>query len=488
MGERAAQQVTEVTLSRLTAADDNRTVRDGSGLSGKVHAARDGAVSVHFRYRYRFNNRAREATLGAWPRDSLDTIRDRFEEIRLRVAHGTDPAGRKQVVAAKLKQEQADIERRREQQLTFADLYSLWQAEGLLRKDGGEYARGFCERHLLPLLGHTKLRDLNDSALTTRLRALIAEGKCRTALELHAFAGQVLRWGLVRNPWRRLLDVNPVELIDIDRLLPPDYKPFRERVLTPEEVWTLNQRFMTIREAWTLTPNFRRSIKPLDRCLELGVGIALATMVRSCELMQAPWKNVNLERRTWFIPGAHCKNKRAYTVFLSDFAVELLTNLRELTGGTPWLFPHRKDDTLHAPIKDIGNALAFRQSDDGTPKKAKMRPINSSLLLPGGRWSTHDLRRTGATYMQALDIAPVVIERCLNHVSSLDQTDRQLNRQLMRHYHQYSYQREMRAAWQKLGAFLEKTCRGEIPQLPNPDYDAYDIDADDDMRALSEAA
>ncbi|WP_322012047.1 hypothetical protein [Paraburkholderia sp. J12] len=109
------------------------------------------------------------------------------------------------------------------------------------------------------------------------------------------------------NPWRRLLDIHPVELIDIDRLLPPGYKLYRERVLTPEEAWTLNQRFMTIHEAWTLTPSQKRSIKPLERSLELGVAIAIAfsTMVRSCERMQAPWENVDFDRHTWFIPGAH---------------------------------------------------------------------------------------------------------------------------------------------------------------------------------------
>ena len=96
MGEQVKQSISEVTLSRLTAADDNCTLRDGSGLSGKVHVTRDGAVSVHFRYRYRFDNKAREATLGAWSRDTLDAIRERFEEVRLRASRGTDPAGQKQ--------------------------------------------------------------------------------------------------------------------------------------------------------------------------------------------------------------------------------------------------------------------------------------------------------------------------------------------------------------------------------------------------------
>jgi hypothetical protein len=89
--------------------------------------------------------------------------------------------------------------------------------------------------------------------------------------------------------------------------------------------------------------------------------------------------------------------------------------------------------------------------------------------------------------MQSLGMMPIVIERCLNHVSSLDQSEEQLNRQLMRHYHQYRYEREMRAAWQELGTFLEKTCRGEIPQLPNPEYEAYDL-GPEDAPALPEAA
>jgi hypothetical protein len=46
----------------------------------------------------------------------------------------------------------------------------------------------------------------------------------------------------------------------------------------------------------------------------------------------------------------------------------------------------------------------------------------------------------------------------------------------------------MSDAWQQLRMFLEKTCRGEIPQLPNPDYDAYDLGSDDDVRALPETA
>jgi hypothetical protein len=46
------------------------------------------------------------------------------------------------------------------------------------------------------------------------------------------------------------------------------------------------------------------------------------------------------------------------------------------------------------------------------------RNDNSLVLSKGenGEWTPHDLRRTGATMMQALGVMPDVIDRCQNHV------------------------------------------------------------------------
>ena len=39
-----------------------------------------------------------------------------------------------------------------------------------------------------------------------------------------------------------------------------------------------------------------------------------------------------------------------------------------------------------------------------------------SLMLAGGRWTAHDLRRTAATLMARLGVSSDVIDECLNHV------------------------------------------------------------------------
>lgn len=65
-----------------------------------------------------------------------------------------------------------------------------------------------------------------------------------------------------------------------------------------------------------------------------------------------------------------------------------------------------------------------------------------ALLLPGGKWTPHDLRRTGATIMTALGVLPEVAERCLNHTEE---------NKVKRTYQRHSYAAEMAAAWHLLG-------------------------------------
>ncbi|MFM0627492.1 hypothetical protein [Paraburkholderia xenovorans] len=54
------------------------------------------------------------ADMCAWPKVTLDTIRTNFEETKLRVERGGDPAGQKKAVAQKIQIEQAQLEQQQE--------------------------------------------------------------------------------------------------------------------------------------------------------------------------------------------------------------------------------------------------------------------------------------------------------------------------------------------------------------------------------------
>lgn len=75
-----------------------------------------------------------------------------------------------------------------------------------------------------------------------------------------------------------------------------------------------------------------------------------------------------------------------------------------------------------------------------------------ALLLPGGKWTPHDLRRTGATLMTMMGVLPEVAERCLNHTEE---------NKVKRIYQRHSYAREMADAWMLLGEHLNNLITNE---------------------------
>jgi integrase len=78
------------------------------------------------------------------------------------------------------------------------------------------------------------------------------------------------------------------------------------------------------------------------------------------------------------------------------------------------LFPGRGSEGP-VGVKSLGKQLSDRQRE---PQRRLAGRTNdtSALLLPGGRWTAHDLRRTAATLMAGLGISGDVIDECLNHI------------------------------------------------------------------------
>jgi len=68
-----------------------------------------------------------------------------------------------------------------------------------------------------------------------------------------------------------------------------------------------------------------------------------------------------------------------------------------------------------------------------------------ALVLPGGKWTPHDLRRTAATTMAEFGALPDVVEKCLNHTEV---------GKVKRIYQRAQYEGPMREAWKALGGRL----------------------------------
>jgi len=96
--------------------------------------------------------------------------------------------------------------------------------------------------------------------------------------------------------------------------------------------------------------------------------------------------------------------RQAQLIAKSSFALEQFKQLHTETGGSRYCFPAASGKG-HTSQRDTATLIARYQKEGG------YFPVLSS-----GRWTMHDMRRTGATMMQGLGIPLEVIDRCQNHV------------------------------------------------------------------------
>ena len=133
--------------------------------------------------------------------------------------------------------------------------------------------------------------------------------------------------------------------------------------------------------------------------------LMLLTFVRTSELIETPWSEIDLENEKWVIPwrrmkmGAKRINPRMvdHNPFLPRQGWELLRELHEYTGGSEYLFPNRRDHE---------------------------KPLSNGMILQalkrmgyGGQMTGHGFRSLGKGVLKTLKYPIDRIERQLSHAS-----------------------------------------------------------------------
>jgi integrase len=340
---------------------------------------------------------ARAVALGwaALYKSGISDLRQHFADAAADEQRAAEVAKREAITDA----QNADLERKR--RLTVRELFDRWAATELTphprgdgkragRKDGGRFTREQFARRVFAALGDVPAVDVRKADVLAILDAVKAEGKLRTANVLLADLKQMFRFAADRE----VIPHSPIETVRKKAVGGRDVE--RDRVLSSDEVAALAVQL-------PLSSTQHRSA--------IAVWLILATGCRIGELMNAQWQHIDTVRRTWHLPET--KNQRPHTIHLSDFALRQIEKLAALRDGGAWLFPNTHGDGP-VNIKSLGKQLADRQRD---PCKRLMNRAadTTSLTLPGGRWTAHDLRRTAATLMAGLGVSTDVIDECLNH-------------------------------------------------------------------------
>ena len=435
-----------------------------------------------------------------FPDASLEEAKRRAGQLRALVADGIDPVmqadqkrqdelqateaerqriahDQRQLEAAAAAAEAEGLRRKTVRQVfdqwRATELQPLVRADGkrIGRKDGGQYVLEQFTRHVFPAIGARVLEDIRKADLLALLDAQIAGGKARTANVLLADLKQMLDFAQERE----LIAINPLATTKKAKVGGKDVE--RERVLAEDE----------IRQLLGALPDAR--LGPRSAC---GIWLTLATGVRVGELMGAAWADalpaepmarkssldallaqadtedvklglVDLDACTWYLPTT--KNQRDHLIHLSAFATaqfKKLRDLREMQTGTgkdgeagkpsPWVFP-ATDSARPVCIKSFGKQLADRQRPP-EQRLSNRSKATTALMLAGGKWTAHDLRRTAGTLMARLGFSTDTINECLNHISA----DR-----MARVYIRDRREADQARAFDALGSKLDELTSGAAP-------------------------
>lgn len=327
--------------------------------------------------------------------------------------------------------EQARLEaehREAEARLTVKGLFEKWQTQRLSKyKDGGKEISRLFNKDILPVIGHLPADIIRKGHIIGITDDIEKRGANRMAKVAFTSMRQMFLFSLERD----FIEIDPTATLRKSSIGGKDVE--RDRVLSDDEIELLAKQ---VKDS---------SLLPTTQA---AIWIVLSTCCRIGELLQARWEHVDFEKKVWTIPAKHSKNGLLLDIYLSDFAVQHFETIQSINHGSLWLFPNR-GGTNHVNTKTITKQLGDRQRT--TPMSNRSKKADA-LRLPGGKWTPHDLRRTGSTLMAALGIKPEVIDKCQNHKET---------NKIRRIYQRYSYVPEMRQAWKLLGERLENLTSGD---------------------------
>lgn len=312
--------------------------------------------------------------------------------------------------------------RQAESRLTVSQYFKQWADDELARrKDGGKESKRMMNKDVIPAIGKRYLEEITKADIRQITKAIQKRGANVLAREIFTLMRQMFQSAVDDE----IIETNPTASLNKKKLVGAGTE--RDRVLSDDEIRLLSKQMPE---------------SGLLPTASAAAWICLSTLCRIGELLKAEWQHVDLENTVWTIPAENAKNGRAIDMHLSPFALEQFRVIQQHHHETPWLFPNRGKD---GPIcsKTITKQIGDRQRSE--PLRNRSQHANA-LILPGGKWTPHDLRRTGSTVMASIGIKPEVIDRCQNH--------KEENR-IRRIYQRYSYQAEMNEAWQLLGERLE---------------------------------
>ena len=264
-----------------------------------------------WRMRYRFAGKEKTLSLGKFPDISLRDARIEAAKAKNGLEDGVDPSIEKQL---------NKLKRSFMSDGCFRSVAKQWvEVRG---ESWSEKYRNTVQRrvdiHLIPILGEKPIAEVKPVELLAVIRRIEERGTLEMSKRMLAVSGQIFRYAVATGQAER--DISQ----DLRGAL-KTRKVVHNPILEEHEI-----------------PEFFKRLKNYDGHIltKLAVEFLLLTMVRTKELRGAKWSEIDMEKKLWRVPAERMKMDRPHVIPLSERALEILEQIRQLDLSDEYVFPN----------------------------------------------------------------------------------------------------------------------------------------------------
>ena len=345
-----------LTKAKITKLTKRGSYCDGGGLYLQV--AKGGSKS--WIQRIMINGKRRSLGLGGYPLISLTEARKSSIELRRDVYKGLDPIAQKRQAKMPLFEE------------VVKEAYQKKKQEFDTELAAKQWKRNL-ENHVVPKFGNRRINEIDQTDMINFLKPLL-EAKPAMAKKLRQQLKAVFNLAIAK----KYLQFNPAGDA-IDAALPKITKAKNHAALNHEKVGDF----------------LHYLVHAENRALNnrLAMRFVILTACRLGQACKAKWDEIDFERAIWNCPVENMKMRKEHRVPLSDAALDVLREARELHDGD-LIFPAARSGKI-------------------------MQSNNLANIIKGaglkGEATTHGFRSSFRSWAAENNVADEVAEMCIAH-------------------------------------------------------------------------
>lgn len=353
-----------VKAANLEPEQNQARLADGGGLYLLLKRTKEG-IGKYWRFDFKHQNKSDTLYIGTYPELSLKEARERHLAARALLDQNISPTAQKRRDKHKLSSDN-----------TFEAVAREWWEKEQHSWKSEKHKQGVLrslELNIFPYIGDRPIHEISTVEVLEVLKRIEKRGALDLLRQIRQRCSNVFIYGVASGR----CDNNPVG--GLEKAL-KKHKGKNHAALAASEL----PAFLNVLE------NYQG-----DYLTKKAIQLTLYTFLRTAEIRFAEWKEIDLEAALWTIPSHRMKMDNEHLVPLAPQVIQLLQEIKEFTGHSPFLFPQA--------------ATPYKVMSENTMLYALYR------MGYRGQATIHGFRATASTILNEVGFQPDAIERQLAH-------------------------------------------------------------------------